>query len=75
MSLKFGLIRPRTVELAALEGKEKSPYTYYAKNEKCRKHSVPLFLNGSCSFLQVTRTFDEFEFPPDPTTDNIVSCH
>ena len=38
---------------------------------------VPSFLIGSSSFLQITRTcnksFDEFEFVSDPTTDYGVS--
>ena len=32
MSSKFGEIRPRTVELAALERLEKFPYTYNGRN-------------------------------------------
>ena len=32
MNLKFCRIRPRTYELAALEGLEKSPYTYNGRN-------------------------------------------
>ena len=31
-SLKFGQIGPRTLELAALERLEKSPYTYNGRN-------------------------------------------
>ena len=31
-SLNFGLLRPLTAELAALEGLNKSPYTYNEKN-------------------------------------------
>ena len=54
-SSKFGQIRPRTAELAALERLEKSPYTYNGGN--LVNSLAPLsFLNHSSSFLQVTRT-------------------
>ena len=54
MSLKFGQIRPWTVELAALECLEKSPYTYNGRNIVTTL--VPPFSNGSSSFLQITRS-------------------
>ena len=50
MSSKFGKIRRRTVELAALERLEKSPCTYNGRNVV-----TPSFLDVSSSFLQVTR--------------------
>ena len=53
MGSKFGKIRPGTYELAALERLEKSQYTYNGKNIVTTL--VPSFLDGSSSFLQVTR--------------------
>ena len=53
MSLKFSQIRPRTAELAALE-RLKLPKTYNGENLVSTLE--PLFLIGSFSFLQVTRT-------------------
>ena len=55
MSLKFGQIQPRTEELAALEHLKKFPYTYYGENDIIM-FSL-LFLIGSFSLLQVTRTY------------------
>ena len=52
MGSKFGQIRPRTAELAALEHLEKSPWTYNGRNVVCTL--VTSFLDGSSSFLQVT---------------------
>ena len=52
MGLKFSKIRSGTYELAALERHEKSPKTYKGRNVVTTL--VPSFLNGSCSFLQVT---------------------
>ena len=54
MGLNFGRIQPGTYELAALERLEKFPYTYNWRNAVTTL--VPLFLGGSSSFLQVTRT-------------------
>ena len=54
MSLKFGKIRPWTAELAALERLKKSPLTYNGKDVV--NAPAPLFLMGSSSFLQATRT-------------------
>ena len=51
---KFGKIPPGTEELGALEGLEKSPLTYDGKGVVTTL--VPSFLNGSSSFLHVTRT-------------------
>ena len=53
-SSKFGQIRPRTAELAALERLEKSPYTYNGRN--LVNTLAPSFLIRSTSFLQVRRT-------------------
>ena len=53
MSSKFGRIRPGTYELAALKHLEKSPQTYNGRNIVTTL--VPSFLDGSSSFLQVTR--------------------
>ena len=53
-SSKFGHIGPRTVELAALERLEKSPYTYNGENNVII--FSPLFLIGFFSYLQVMRT-------------------
>ena len=53
MSSKFSRIRPGPYELAALERLEKSPYTYNGRNVVTTL--VPSFLNGSSSFLQITR--------------------
>ena len=51
MSSKFGQIRPRTAELAALERLKKSPQTYNGKN--CVATFSQLFLTSSFSYLQV----------------------
>ena len=68
VGLKFGPIRPWTVELAVLERLEKSPKTW--KNVVTTL--VPSFLDGSSSFLQVTRptiqAWMSFEFRQDPIT-------
>ena len=53
MGSKFRRIRPGTYELAALERLEKSPSTYNEKNVVTTL--VPSFLDGSSSFLQITR--------------------
>ena len=53
-SLKFGRIRQQTKELAALERLKKLPKTYNGENLVSTLE--PLFLIGSFSFLQVTRT-------------------
>ena len=53
-SLKLGTIRSPTVELAALERLKKFPQTYNGENLVSTLE--PLFLIGSFSFLQVTRT-------------------
>ena len=53
MCLKFCRIRPKTNELAAIEGLEKSPLTYKGRNVV-----TPLvlsILNGSSLFLQIRR--------------------
>ena len=53
MGSKFARIRQRTYELAALEHLDKSPQTYNGRNIVTTL--VPAFLDGSSSFLQVTR--------------------
>ena len=53
MGWKFGKIQPGTYELAALERLGKSPLTYNGRNVVTTL--VPSFLDGSSSFLQVTR--------------------
>ena len=53
-SSNFSQIRPRTAELAALERLKKFPKTYNGEN--LVSTLAPLFLIGSSSFLQVTRT-------------------
>ena len=54
MSLKFYRILPRTYELAALEGLEKSPLSYNGRNVVTTL--VLSILNGSSLFLQIRRT-------------------
>ena len=54
MSSKFGRIRPRTTELAALERMKKSHRLIMGKNDVIT--FSPLFLIGSFSYLQVMRT-------------------
>ena len=54
MSSKLGMIRPRTVESADLERLKKLPKTSNGGNLVSTLE--PLFLIGSFSFLQVTRT-------------------
>ena len=53
MGSKFSRIGSGTYELAALERLEKSPYTYNGRNVVTTL--VPSFLDGSSSFLQITR--------------------
>ena len=53
MGLKFVKIGPETYELAALELLGKSLWTYNGRNVVTTL--VPLFLDGSSSFLQITR--------------------
>ena len=53
MGLKFGRNRPGTYEFPALERLEKSPETYNGRNVVTTL--VPSFLDGSSSFLQITR--------------------
>ena len=67
MSSKFGRIRPRTTELAALER---------LKNRRHHLFSVaidPILLKlaGNEDMLNI---LDEFEFRPDRTTGYGVSC-
>ena len=53
-SLKFGMIRPRTAELAVLERLKKIPYLY--NDENLVTTLEPSFLIRSFLFLQVMRT-------------------
>ena len=53
MDSKFGKIGPGTYELATLERLEKSPKTYNRRNVVTSL--VPSLLDGSSSFLQITR--------------------
>ena len=55
MRLKFGRIRSWTAELAAFELLKKTPIDLY-NGENLVSTLEPLFLIGSFSFLQVTRT-------------------
>ena len=54
MGSKFGKMGPKTWELATLGRLEKSSYFYNGRNVVTIL--VPLFLDGSSSFWQVTRT-------------------
>ena len=54
ISSKFGRIRPRTTELAALERRKKFSYTYNGENYVITFSR--LFLIGSFSYLLVMRT-------------------
>ena len=54
MSSKFSKIGPGSTELTAPERLKKSPYAYNGRN--IVSTLVLSFLNGSSSFLQVTRT-------------------
>ena len=53
MGLKLGKIGLGTYELAALQRLEKSPLTYNGRNVVTTL--VPSFMDGSSSFLQITR--------------------
>ena len=74
--LKFGTIRPRTAELAALERLKKFPYTYNGENLVSTLE--PSFLIGSFFILAGNegnlKSLDEFEFWRNSTTDYGVSC-
>ena len=54
MGLKFSRILPGSYELPALERLEKSPLTYYGRNNVTTL--VLSILNGSSSFLHTIRT-------------------
>ena len=64
MSSKFGRIRPRTMELAALERRKKFPFSAVFDR-------ILFILAGN---EDMHKSLDEFEFRPDPTTDYGVSC-
>ena len=67
MSSKFGRIRPRTTELAALER---------LKNRRHHFFSVAIdpILFKLAGNEDMHNILDEFEFRPDLTTDYGVSC-
>ena len=71
MSSKFGKIRQPTVELAALDRLEKSPYTYNGRKVVTTFDLILFIL--ACN-EDIHKSLDEFEFPPDPTTDYRVNC-
>ena len=76
MSSKFGRIRPRTTELAALEHRKKFPKTYNGENyvitfSRLLFDRILFILAGN---EDMHKSLDEFEFRPDPTTDYGVSC-
>ena len=56
MSSKFGQIRPRTTELAALERRKKILFTDNGENYVITFSRLFFFLIGSFSYLQVIRT-------------------
>ena len=76
MSSKFGKVRLGTAELPALERLEKPPLNYNGRNVVTTL--VPSFLDGSSSFLQVTRNIIKawmsLKDRPDPIKDYRVSC-
>ena len=76
MSSKFGQIRPRTSELAALERRKKIPIDL--KWGKLRHHIFSAVFDQILFILagneDMHKSLDEFEFRPDPTTDYGVSC-
>ena len=71
-SSKFGQIGPRTAELAALEGLEKSPQTYNGENDVIT--FSPLFLIFDWILFifagneDMYKSLNEFEIRPDATT-------
>ena len=57
MGRKFYQIKLRTADTAALEHLEKSPLNYNGRNVMTTPMNlVPVFLDGSFVFLQLTRT-------------------
>ena len=56
MGLKFSNIKHGSMELAALECLKKSPYSYNGSNVVSTQNLVLSFLDGSSSFLQVSKT-------------------
>ena len=69
MSSRFGRIRPRTTELAALERLKKNPLTYNGKNDVITFST--LFLNRILFIFagneDMHKSLDEFEIRPDAT--------
>ena len=69
MSSKFGRIRPRTTELAALERMKKIPYTYNGENNVITFSQLVLI--GSFFIFQgnedMHKSLNEFEIWPDAT--------
>ena len=76
MSSKFGRIRPRTTELAALECRKKIPIDL--QWGKLRHHIFSAVFDRILFILagneDMHKSLDELEFRPDPTTDYGVSC-
>ena len=76
MSSKFGRIRPRTTELAALELRKKNPIDL--KWGKLRHHIFSAVFDRILFILagneDMHKSLDDFEFRPDSTTDYGVSC-
>ena len=75
MSSKFGRIRPRTTELAALERRKKFPDLQWGK--LC--HHIFSAVFDRILFIlagneDMHKSLEGFEFRPDPTTDYGVSC-
>ena len=75
MSSKFGRIRPRTTELAALERRKNSHRPLMGK---LRHHIFSAVFDRILFILagneDMHKSLHEFEFRPDPTTDYGVSC-
>ena len=76
MSSKFGRIRLRTTELAALERQKKKSHRLIMGK---LRHHIFLAVFDRILFIvagneDMHKSLDEFEFRPDPTTDYGVSC-
>ena len=70
MSSKFGRIRPRTTELAALERMKKIPYTYNGE-KRCNHIFSGIFdwiLFIFAGNEDMYKSLNEFEIQPDATT-------
>ena len=75
MSSKFGKIRPRTAELAALGHLKKFPMTFNGNKTSSRFlscfYQILFILAGN---EDMHDSLDEFEFWPDSRTDYGVNC-